>query len=58
LGSEPKATSTFRDGARTWQRYDARPGEEALVLLEKDRTVIVVGTTDAENLEDFAASLS
>jgi hypothetical protein len=57
LGSDPEATGTFRAGARTWQRYDARPGEQALLLLEKDRTVIVVGTTDTESLESFASSL-
>lgn len=57
LGSAPEATGTFRAGARTWQRYDARPGEQALLLLEKGRTVIVVGTTDTETLEGFASSL-
>ncbi|MEU4213802.1 DUF4245 domain-containing protein [Actinoplanes sp. NPDC026623] len=58
LGSDPEAIGTFRSGARTWQRYDARPGEEALLLLEKGRTVIVVGSTDAKSLESFASSLS
>ena len=57
LGKDPKAVSTFRDGARTWQRYDAREGENALLLLEKGRTIIVVGMTDSQRLETFAASL-
>ncbi|GAA3350270.1 hypothetical protein GCM10020358_75520 [Amorphoplanes nipponensis] len=57
LGDDPKAVSTFSDGARTWQRYDARDGENALILLEKGRTIIVVGLEGSENLETFAASL-
>ncbi|MEU7902703.1 DUF4245 domain-containing protein [Actinoplanes sp. NPDC049118] len=57
LGRDPEATGTFRDGARTWHRYDARPGESALLLLEKGRTIIVVGTTETESLESFASSL-
>ena len=58
LGPEPEAVGTFRNGARTWQRYDARPGENALLLLEKGRTIIVVGTTDSKSLEKMAAALS
>ena len=58
LGSDPKAVGTFVDEARAWQRYDARPGENALLLLDKGRTIIVVGTTDTKTLETFAASLS
>jgi len=57
LGKDPKAVSTFRDGARTWQRYDAREGEHALLLLEKGRTVIVVGLAESKALERLAASL-
>jgi hypothetical protein len=57
LGSAPKAVSTYVDGARTWQRYDARKGENALVLLEKGRTIIVLGKAESENLEIFAKSL-
>jgi hypothetical protein len=57
LGKNPAAVGTFRDGARTWQRYDARPGENALLLLEKGRTIIVVGTTESKTLETFADAL-
>jgi hypothetical protein len=57
LGKDPKAVSTYRDGARTWQRYDARKGENALLLLEKGRTIIVVGLAESKTLESFAASL-
>jgi hypothetical protein len=58
LGDDPKAVSTYRDGARTWQRYDAREGENALLLLEKGRTIIVVGLAESKTLESFAASLA
>jgi len=57
LGKDPKAVSTFRAGTRTWQRYDAREGENALLLLEKGRTIIVVGMAGSKSLETVAASL-
>ena len=57
LGANPQPVSTFSDGARTWQRYDARKGENALLLLEKGRTIIVVGEAESEALEAFAGSL-
>jgi hypothetical protein len=58
LGKNPKATGTFVAGSRAWQRYDARPGESALLLIEKGRTVIVVGSAETGTLEKFAAALS
>lgn len=48
---------TVEIGGRAWQRYTARPGERALVLLEPGRTVIVVGQTPEEELRRLAASL-
>ena len=57
LGDDPKPVSTFSDGARTWQRYDARKGENALLLLEKGRTIIIVGQAESKSLEAFASSL-
>ncbi|MBE1487031.1 hypothetical protein H4W31_002669 [Plantactinospora soyae] len=44
-------------GGRSWQRYTARPGELALVLLEPDRTVIVVGQVPEGDLRQIALSL-
>jgi hypothetical protein len=41
-----------------WRLYDARPGEQALVLAEQNRTIIVVGRTETKNLETLASSLS
>jgi hypothetical protein len=57
LGGEAGPAGTVRVGARTWQRYTARPGETALVLLEKGRTIIAVGATEQRRLETLAAAL-
>jgi hypothetical protein len=40
-----------------WQRYTARATERALVLLEPDRTVIVVGDAPEAELRELAAAL-
>jgi hypothetical protein len=58
LGTGVAARGTLAAGPRTWQRYDTRPGESALVLLEKDRTIVVVGATDVARLRELAATLS
>jgi hypothetical protein len=58
LGAKAKPLDTFRADARVWRLYDARPGEQALVLAEQHRTIIVVGRTDARNLQALASSLS
>jgi hypothetical protein len=49
---------TVQVGSRTWQRYESRPGEEAIVLSDKGRTVIVVGATELGQLQTLAAALS
>jgi hypothetical protein len=58
IGRTAEPRGTFRDGERAWRAYDARPGELALVLTEPGRTVVLVGTTDEENLQTLAASLA
>jgi hypothetical protein len=58
LTSSAALRGTFHAGARSWQRYDGRPGEQALVLFEKGRTIIIVGKTDTKNLDALASSLS
>jgi hypothetical protein len=58
LGNAPKQVDVYRADARMWRLYDARPGEQALVLGETGRTVIVVGRTDVRNLQKLASSLS
>jgi hypothetical protein len=57
LGSSPKAVASVQAGSRTWQQYESRPGELALVVLEKGRTMIIVGADKSENLDDLAKSL-
>jgi hypothetical protein len=42
---------------RNWQRYTARGNEQALVLLEPERTVIVVGDARENELRQLAGSL-
>ncbi|ROT32149.1 DUF4245 domain-containing protein [Micromonospora sp. HM5-17] len=49
---------TVEIAGRGWQRYTARAGELALVLLEPGRTVIVVGQAPEEDLRHLAASLT
>jgi hypothetical protein len=42
---------------RGWQRYQGRPGERALVLLEPQRTLLVVGVAADRELAELARSL-
>jgi hypothetical protein len=42
---------------QSWQRYTARPGEQALVLLQPERTVIVVGSAEEDELRELAAAV-
>ncbi|MFG2053586.1 DUF4245 family protein [Micromonospora sp. NPDC048930] len=42
---------------RTWQRYTARDNEQALVLLEPNRTVIVVGDAGENELRQLVGAL-
>jgi hypothetical protein len=44
-------------GGRNWQRYTGRGNEQALVLLEPDRTVIVVGDARESELRQLAGAL-
>jgi Protein of unknown function (DUF4245) len=57
LSRDAKPTGTFRAANGVWRLYDARPGEQALVLADQSRTLVVVGKTDAKNLEALAGSL-
>jgi hypothetical protein len=58
LGAGAQAGSATVIGDRTWRRYAGRPGELALVLVEKDRSIIIVGAAGADQLQTLAASLS
>jgi hypothetical protein len=48
---------TVRVDGRDWRHYAARSGEEALVLVEPERTLIVVGSGPEEELTELASSL-
>lgn len=58
LGAEAAPRrGAVRVGTRSWQRYAARSGENALLLLEKGRTVIIVGTAPEPELRRLAEAL-
>jgi hypothetical protein len=54
-GSQPQGSVEVAGG--TWQRYSTRAGEQAFVLLEPNRTVIVVGSAREDDLRHLAAAL-
>ncbi|MFI7216125.1 DUF4245 domain-containing protein [Micromonospora maritima] len=53
---QPQGPADLPDGL-SWQRYTARGNEQALVLLEPNRTVIVVGDAGEAELRKLATSL-
>jgi hypothetical protein len=57
LTATAKPQGNFRSANGVWRAYQARPGEQALVLADQDRTIIVVGSAGMTNLERLASSL-
>ncbi|SNT17779.1 Protein of unknown function [Asanoa hainanensis] len=57
LTSEARAQGTAEIAGGSWQTYSTRPGERALVKLDPDRTVIVVGDAADADLRTLAGSL-
>jgi hypothetical protein len=57
LGGNAAAQGAVDVNGRSWQRYTARPGERALVLLKPQRTTIVLGSGSEDELKTLAASL-
>jgi hypothetical protein len=57
LTASAKPVDTFRADARVWRRYDTRPGEQALVFSEPNRTLIVIGDAGSRHLQTLAAAL-
>ena len=57
LTAGAKPVGTFRADTRAWRRYDARPGEQALVFSEPNRTLIVIGDARSDHLKALAAAL-
>ncbi|GAB1694437.1 DUF4245 domain-containing protein [Krasilnikovia sp. M28-CT-15] len=58
LGRTLAPHGSYQSAGRAWQRYAAGDDTQALVLLEKNRSVIVLGQADTRHLEALAASLS
>ncbi|MFJ8576991.1 DUF4245 family protein [Micromonospora sp. NPDC093277] len=54
-GGQPQGPATLPGGS--WQRYTARSNEQALVLLEPTRTVIVIGDAGENELRELATAL-
>lgn len=57
LTTAAKPVDTFRADARVWRRYDTRPGEQALVFSEPNRTIIVIGDAGTRQVDTLAATL-
>lgn len=57
LTSAGRPQGTVDVAGEAWQRYSARPGERALVLLEPQRAIIVVGAAEESRLRELAAAL-
>ncbi|MFF5070194.1 DUF4245 domain-containing protein [Micromonospora olivasterospora] len=57
LTAEGRPQGPTEVSGRSWQLYTARGNEQALVLLEPDRTVIVVGDARENELRQLAGAL-
>ncbi|MET7965194.1 DUF4245 family protein [Micromonospora sp. NPDC005305] len=55
-GGQPQGPADLPGGA-SWQRYTARGNEQALVLLEPNRTVLVVGDAGEAELRELVTAL-
>jgi hypothetical protein len=58
LGDHMTSRGTAEVAGRSWQLFEVRNGEHALVDLAPDRTIIVVGGADLAELRELAASLA
>jgi len=52
-----RSEGTAKIDGQSWQHYSARPGERALVLLERDRTIVIVGSAHDEEQRELAAAV-
>lgn len=57
LGDTAAPQGTVEVNGRNWQRYTARPRERALVLLEPQRSIVIVGDASDQELSTLAAAL-
>jgi hypothetical protein len=58
LGDNTLPEGVITVAGRNWNSYQVRNGEHALVLPDGARTLIVIGTADATELQALAASVS
>ncbi|GAA1839747.1 DUF4245 domain-containing protein [Asanoa iriomotensis] len=58
LTADAKLTGDTQIDGAAWQTYATRPGERALVRLDPDRTVIIVGQASEADLVTLADSLN
>ncbi|GGL08446.1 DUF4245 domain-containing protein [Mangrovihabitans endophyticus] len=57
LGEQAKPRGTVRTDTQAWRLYDARQGEQALVLTDGGRSIVIIGTAEAGQLRTLAAAL-
>jgi Protein of unknown function (DUF4245) len=58
LGADARALGSDQVDGHEWRRYTARKGENALVLAEPGRTVVVIGGAPLDQVRTLAASVS
>lgn len=58
LTDKAEPVTSFHAANGVWRLYNGRPGEQALIKIDQNRTIIVVGKADVENLERLASALS
>jgi hypothetical protein len=58
LGADAGPTgAVVEEAGRQWQVYDARNGETAYLFQEAERTVIITGKADEQEMREFVRSL-
>jgi hypothetical protein len=57
LTSRPQAEGAVDVAGKSWQHYLIRPGAQALVLLQPDRTLILAGSGTDTEMRDLAGSV-
>jgi len=57
LGDRRRPLGPVTLAGRSWESYEARAGERALVLADDDRTVVVIGRAEAAEVDALASSL-
>jgi len=57
LTAAAEPVTNFRAANGVWKLYTSRPGEQALVKVDQNRTIIVVGKAAVQNLERLASAI-